>query len=151
MANTTKQRTMPERNMRAQKTRQRIVGTAAQVFYYLFLLVMAVIVLFPFYWMINSSLKSLTEYRMSTPTFWPNRVLWTNYVDAFQTANLGRLFLNTAYVGLVSTILSLIITILSAFAFARLEFKGKDLMFSALLASLLIPGERFTPSPTTAP
>ena len=79
MANTTKQRTMLERNMRAQKTRQRIVGTAAQVFYYLFLLVMAVIVLFPFYWMINSSLKSLTEYRMSTPTFWPNRVLWTNY------------------------------------------------------------------------
>lgn len=135
---------MPERNMRAQKTRQRIVGTAAQVFYYLFLLVMAVIVLFPFYWMINSSLKSLTEYRMSTPTFWPNRVLWTNYVDAFQTANLGRLFLNTAYVGLVSTILSLIITILSAFAFARLEFKGKDLMFSALLASMMIPGELFT-------
>ncbi|MDD7396895.1 MAG: carbohydrate ABC transporter permease [Eubacteriales bacterium] len=130
--------------MRAQKTRQRIVGTAAQVFYYLFLLVMAVIVLFPFYWMINSSLKSLTEYRMSTPTFWPNRVLWTNYVDAFQTANLGRLFLNTAYVGLVSTILSLIITILSAFAFARLEFKGKDLMFSALLATMMIPGELFT-------
>lgn len=144
MANTTKQRTMPERNMRAQKTRQRIVGTAAQVFYYLFLLVMAVIVLFPFYWMINSSLKSLTEYRMSTPTFWPNRVLWTNYVDAFQTANLGRLFLNTAYVGIVSTILSLIITILSAFAFARLEFKGKDLMFSALLATMMIPGELFT-------
>lgn len=144
MANTTKQKTMMERNMRAQKTRQRIVGTAAQVFYYLFLLVMAVIVLFPFYWMINSSLKSLTEYRMSTPTFWPNRVLWTNYVDAFQTANLGRLFLNTAYVGLVSTILSLIITILSAFAFARLEFKGKDLMFSALLATMMIPGELFT-------
>lgn len=144
MAKTTKQRTMMERNMRAQKTRQRIVGTAAQVFYYLFLLVMAVIVLFPFYWMINSSLKSLTEYRMSTPTFWPNRVLWTNYVDAFQTANLGRLFLNTAYVGLVSTILSLIITILSAFAFARLEFKGKDLMFSALLATMMIPGELFT-------
>ena len=135
---------MMERNMRAQKIRQRIVGTAAQVFYYLFLLVMAVIVLFPFYWMINSSLKSLTEYRMSTPTFWPNRVLWTNYVDAFQTANLGRLFLNTAYVGLVSTILSLIITILSAFAFARLEFKGKDLMFSALLATMMIPGELFT-------
>ncbi len=144
MANTTKQRTMMERNMRAQKTRQRIVGTAAQVFYYLFLLVMAMIVLFPFYWMINSSLKSLTEYRMSTPTFWPNRVLWTNYVDAFQTANLGRLFLNTAYVGIVSTILSLIITILSAFAFARLEFKGKDLMFSALLATMMIPGELFT-------
>ena len=144
MANTTKQRTMLERNMRAQRTRQRIVGTAAQVFYYLFLLVMAVIVLFPFYWMINSSLKSLTEYRMSTPTFWPNRVLWTNYVDAFQTANLGRLFLNTAYVGIVSTILSLIITILSAFAFARLEFKGKDLMFSALLATMMIPGELFT-------
>ena len=59
-------------------------------------------------------------------------------------SNLGRLFLNTAYVGIVSTILSLIITVLSAFAFARLEFKGKNLMFSAMLATMMIPGELFT-------
>lgn len=136
--------TMLERDMKIQRIRQGIGGTLVQIFYYAFLLIMAIIVLFPFYWMINSSLKSLTEYRMSVPTFWPQKMLLSNYVDAFNTANLGRLFLNTAYVGIVSTILSLIITVLSAFAFARLEFKGKDLLFSGLLATMMIPGELFT-------
>lgn len=136
--------TMLERDMKLQRIRQGIGGTLVQIFYYVFLLIMAIIVLFPFYWMINSSLKSLTEYRMSVPTFWPQKMLLSNYVDAFNTANLGRLFLNTAYVGIVSTILSLIITVLSAFAFARLEFKGKDLLFSGLLATMMIPGELFT-------
>ena len=109
-----------------------------------YLIVMALIVLFPFYWMIISSLKSLDEYRASVPTFWPRMVLISNYADAFSTGNLGRLFLNTAYVGIVSTMLSLIITILTAFAFARLEFKGKNALFGALLATMMIPGELFT-------
>ena len=68
----------------------------------------------------------------------------SNYVSAFTTANLGRLFMNTMIVGLVSTLLSLVITILTAFAFARLEFKGKELLFAALLATMMIPGELFT-------
>ena len=115
-----------------------LVGT------YLFLMVMALIVLFPFYWMLISSVKTLAEYRLSTPTFWPNQIVLSNYLDAFTTANLGTLFMNTMYVGLVSTILSLIITILTAFAFARLEFKGKNALFAALLATMMIPGELFT-------
>ena len=105
---------------------------------------MAIAVLFPFYWMLNSSLKSLDEYRQSVPTFWPKKVLFSNYATAFTKANLGRLFMNTLYVGLVSTILSLVITVLSAFAFARLEFKGKNVLFAALLATMMIPGELFT-------
>ena len=68
----------------------------------------------------------------------------SNYVEAFTAAGLGRLFLNTMYVGVVSTILSLIITVLSAFAFARLEFKGRDAMFGLLLGTMMIPGELFT-------
>ena len=111
---------------------------------YAFLLIMALIVLFPFYWMIISSLKTLSEYRQAVPTFWPQTLMLSNYVDAFTTANLGTLFLNTLYVGVVSTILSLIITVLSAFALARLEFKGKDLMFGAMMATMMIPGELFT-------
>ena len=67
-----------------------------------------------------------------------------NYLTAFTTAKLGRLFMNTMIVGLVSTLLSLFITILTAFAFARLEFKGKELLFAALLATMMIPGELFT-------
>ncbi|MBD9209366.1 MAG: carbohydrate ABC transporter permease [Clostridiales bacterium] len=123
---------------------QRIGKILVLILIYAFLIFMAIAVLFPFYWMLNSSLKSLDEYRMSVPTFWPKQVLFSNYATAFTTANLGRLFLNTLYVGLVSTILSLVITVLSAFAFARLEFKGKNVLFAALLATMMIPGELFT-------
>jgi multiple sugar transport system permease protein len=94
--------------------------------------------------MVISSLKDLAEYRQSPPTFIPRAFLFANYVDAFNTANLGKLFVNTMYVGVVSTILSLIITILTAFAFARLEFKGKNTLFAVLLATMMIPGELFT-------
>ena len=111
---------------------------------YAFLFVMALIVLFPFYWMLISSVKTLAEYRFSVPTFWPQQIVLSNYLEAFTTASLGTLFMNTMYVGLVSTVLSLIITILTAFAFARLEFKGKNALFGALLATMMIPGELFT-------
>ncbi|MCI7606256.1 MAG: carbohydrate ABC transporter permease [Spirochaetales bacterium] len=135
---------MHEKDIQKTSLRQKIVFVTVQVLLYAFLLVMAVIVLFPFYWMIISSLKTLDEYRMSVPTFFPKRVMFSNYAQAFTSANLGRLFMNTLYVGVVSTILSLIITILSAFAFARLEFKGKNALFAALLATMMIPGELFT-------
>ncbi|MBQ9195904.1 MAG: carbohydrate ABC transporter permease [Clostridia bacterium] len=111
---------------------------------YAFLIIMAAIVLFPFYWMLISSVKSLAEYRSSVPTLWPRAIFFSNYAEAFTAASLGRLFLNTLYVGVVSTILSLFITIVTAFAFARLEFKGKELLFAGLLATMMIPGELFT-------
>lgn len=137
-------KTMHARDVRAERARQTAVTAFVHVFYYAFLFFMALVVLFPFYWMLNSSLKSLMEYRMSVPTFWPQTLMWSNYAEAFNTANLGRLFLNTAYVGIISTILSLVITVLSAFTFARLEFKGRDVLFAALLATMMIPGELFT-------
>lgn len=136
--------TMHERDMQKVSVNQRIGKIIALVLVYSFLIFMAIAVLFPFYWMLNSSLKSLDEYRQSVPTFWPKKVLFSNYATAFTKANLGRLFMNTLYVGLVSTILSLVITVLSAFAFARLEFKGKNVLFAALLATMMIPGELFT-------
>ena len=136
--------TMHEKDMQRETVKQRVVKTGVQLMLYAFLIAMAVIVLFPFYWMIISSLKTLDEYRESVPTFWPRVVMWRNYITAFNTANLGKLFVNTLYVGLVSTILSLVITVLSAFAFARLEFKGKNTLFAALLATMMIPGELFT-------
>ena len=135
---------MHEMNIDKVKIGQTIWKIVSMVLVYTFLCVMALTVLFPFYWMIISSLKSLTEYQATVPTFFPNKIVWFNYVEAFNTANLGRLFLNTLYVGLVSTVLSLVITVLSAFAFARLEFKGKNALFAALLATMMIPGELFT-------
>lgn len=135
---------MHARDVQKTSSRQMVMKVLGQTLTYAFLIIMALIVLFPFYWMLISSVKSLDEYRMSTPTFWPQVILLSNYVDAFTTASLGRLFVNTLLVGLVSTILSLFITIVTAFAFARLEFKGKNLLFAGLLATMMIPGELFT-------
>ena len=135
---------MQEKDLQKTTASQRIVQIVVKVIVYAFLIAMAVIVLFPFYWMIISSLKTLDEYRLSQPTFFPQTIMFSNYADAFTTASLGRLFINTMIVGVSSTLLSLIITVLSAFAFARLEFKGKELLFSGLLATMMIPGELFT-------
>ncbi len=135
---------MHEKDLSTVTARQKVTKILVKILVYAFLVIMAIIILFPFYWMINSSLKSLDEYRLNVPTFWPKKIILTNYPSAFTTANLGRLFLNTMYVGIVSTILSLVITVLSAFAFARLEFKGKDAMFGFLMATMMIPGELFT-------
>ena len=135
---------MQARDMEKVSAASRVTRILVKTGVYAFLLIMALIVLFPFYWMIISSLKTLAEYRQPTPTFWPQVIVLGNYAEAFTTANLGRLFLNTAYVGIVSTILSLVITVISAFAFARLDFKGKEAMFGLLLATMMIPGELFT-------
>ena len=135
---------MQARDIQSLSTGQKVRAMLAKAGTYLFLLIMALIILFPFYWMIISSLKTDAEYRQAIPTFWPNRVMWSNYSDAFSVGSLSTLFMNTLYVGVVSTILSLIITVLSAFAFARLEFKGKEALFGALLATMMLPGELFT-------
>ena len=136
--------TMQERDMNKMTKKQKVVKIVTTTLVYLFLFSIALIVLFPFYWMLISSLKDLTEYMRPIPTFFPEEIKWGNYADAFSAANLGTLFLNTVFVGLVSTILSLIVTVLSAFAFARLEFKGKNALFAMLLATMMIPGELFT-------
>jgi multiple sugar transport system permease protein len=135
---------MQARDIQKISVGQTIARIFGQTGTYAFLFLMALIVLFPFYWMIISSLKSLAEYKLSVPTLFPETIVFGNYAEAFTQANLGRLFLNTVYVGVVSTILSLIVTVLSAFAFARLEFKGKDTLFAILLATMMIPGELFT-------
>lgn len=142
---------MKERNIESVKRAQKVGKFFAKFFTYIFLIAIAISVLFPFYWMIISSLKSYDEYALTgpyasraMPTFFPEQVLWSNYAEAFKTANLGTLFINTVFVGIVSTVLSLIITVLAAFAFSRLEFRGKNALFAALLATMMIPGELFT-------
>ena len=140
----TKTSTMHEKDLQQVSVKQRIMKILVMFLIYAFLICVAIFVLFPFYWMLISSVKSLDEYRLNVPTMWPRSMLFSNYKTAFESASLGRLFLNTAYVGIVSTLLYLVITVLSAFAFARLEFKGKNTLFAALLATMMIPGELFT-------
>ncbi len=142
MANQIK--TLTEKDLQKVTANQRVFKVITQIALYLFLGTMAIIVIFPFYWMIISSLKSMEEYRLSIPTLFPKTIIWSNYLEAFQEAELLKLFKNTVIVGLISTILSLVITIITAFAFARLEFKGKNLLFSMLLGTMMIPGELFT-------
>ena len=137
---------MKDRDMKQVSARQKTVKIAVKVALYAFLITMGIIVLFPFYWMIISSLKTMGEYRRQVPTLIPQYFDVRNYIEVFQNKDLllSRLFLNTVYVGIVSTVLSLVITVLSAFAFARLEFKGKNALFAFLLATMMIPGELFT-------
>ena len=135
---------MHEKNIKQVSASQKVVKVLVNVGLYAFLGLMALIVLFPFYWMLISSVKTLGEYNLAIPTLFPKKLVFYNYVDAFNTANLGTLFTNTLFVGVMSTLLSLVITVLSAFAFARLEFKGKDALFAVLLATMMIPGELFT-------
>lgn len=137
---------MRDRDMHKVSAQQSVMKVLVQIMTYAFLLIMAIIVIFPFYWMIISSLKTMDEYRLSIPTLFPEYLDFMNYAEVFANEDLllGRLFYNTLFVGVVSTVLSLVITVLSAFAFARLEFKGKNALFAALLATMMIPGELFT-------
>ncbi len=136
--------TMQERDLKKVSSKQKVGKFVVKFLLYAFLIAMALIIIFPFYFMLISSVKTLDEYNRAVPTLWPENIRLFNYVDAFNTGNLGKLFVNTMIVGIVSTILSLVITVLSAFAFARLEFKGKNALFAALLGTMMIPGELFT-------
>lgn len=135
---------MNERTILKVRQKQTVKYILSRILVYVFLIVVAIAVIFPFYWMINSSLKDRAEYELSVPTFFPRKIMLSNYAEAFQAGNLGRLFLNTMIVGVSSTLLSLVITVLTAFALARLEFKGKNILFAGMLATMMIPGELFT-------
>ena len=140
-------KTMRDRDIKKVSAQQGVAKIFGQVLVYAFLITMAFIVIFPFYWMIMSSLKTSEEYQWAIPSLFPQTVIdWHNYVEVFTKPDLqlGQLMFNTLLVGVVSTVLSLVITVLSAFAFARLEFKGKNALFAALLATMMIPGELFT-------
>ena len=109
---------------------------------YFFLTVWAIIVLFPFYWMLLTSVKSYSTYNAEyIPQFFTLSPTFQNYVDAFTTVDLGRYFLNTLIFTLVTTALMMLVIIPAAFAFARLEFPGKHLAFTLFLSLMMIPNE----------
>lgn len=133
---------------KAQK-KQRAVTITKNVFVYIFLTICAVFAFLPFYWMIISSLKTESEYRQTPPTFFPHTFMWKNYTSVLtQTSSggtsFGRILVNTLVVGVMSTTLGVIVTIITAYAFARMNFKGKGLLFSLMLGTMMIPGEMYT-------
>jgi len=109
---------------------------------YTFLTIWALAVLFPFYWMILSSVKSYAAYNSEyIPQLYTLSPTLENYLEAFTAVPLARYFTNTIIFTLATTAIMLVVTVLAAFAFARLNFKGRDLAFTLFLALMMIPGE----------
>lgn len=109
---------------------------------YLLLGMWAVVVLFPFYYMILTSFKSYGAYNSEyIPKLYTLSPTLQNYVDAFVTVPLAKYFLNTVFFTLVTTAIMLVVVILAAFAFARLDFKGKNTVFVLFLSLMMIPNE----------
>lgn len=124
-----------EKNARA---RQICVRTIT----YVLLAFWAVIVLFPFYWMLLTSVKSYSAYNSEyIPKFYTLSPTLQNYKDAFTAVPLGRYLLNTFLFTVITTVIMLVIITLAAFAFARLEFRGKNIAFLLILSLMMIPNE----------
>ena len=102
----------------------------------------ALMVLFPFYWMLLTSVKSYGSYNAEyVPKLFTLSPTLQNYADAFRAVPLGRYFLNTIVFTVITTGIMLVVTVLAAFAFARLNFRGKDLAFTVFLSLMMIPNE----------
>lgn len=122
--------------------RARIGKIIGNTVIYFLLSLWAVMVLFPFYWMILSSLKSYSAYNSEyVPKFYTIAPTIRNYVDAFTAVPLGRYFLNTIIFTVITTALMVIVIVFAAYAFARLDFPGKNLTFTLFLALMMIPNE----------
>ncbi|MBQ3028653.1 MAG: carbohydrate ABC transporter permease [Lachnospiraceae bacterium] len=133
-----------EKKLTYQKIEQRaklgnVVGKAV---IYVLLAVWAVIVLFPFYWMVLTSVKSYGAYNSEyIPKFFTLSPTFQNYIDAFTEVPLAKYFLNTVIFTVATTALMLLVIVFAAIAFARLQFRGKDLVFTLFLALMMVPNE----------
>jgi multiple sugar transport system permease protein len=120
------------------RTRSRVLSFVK----YFFLSLWALIVLFPFYWMLLSSIKSYSSYNSEyVPKFYATNPTFQNYLDAFTAVPLARYFGNTIIFTVLTTAAMLVVIVLAAFAFSRLEFKGRSLLFTGFLALMMIPNE----------
>ena len=126
----------------AAREKQRIRKKITKGLTYAMLGIWAVVVLFPFYWMILSSIKGYGDYNAETvPQFVTLNPTFDNYIIAFTSVPLFDYFINTIIFTLATTALMMIIIVPAAFAFARLNFKGKDLLFLLFLSLMMIPNE----------
>lgn len=109
---------------------------------YALLILWALIVLFPFYWMLLTSVKSYGAYNAERiPAFFTTAPTLQNYADAFTAVPLARYLANTVLFTVATTAIMLIVITLAAYAFARLDFRGKNFVFTGFLALMMIPSE----------
>ena len=126
----------------------KIKRTLGNIGIYTFLVIFAIFIIIPFYWMFATALRTEAELQSTSISFFPKEWLFSNFNSAIEYAanrgaNFFKFYFNTIWVGLLTTAGTMITTILSAFAFARLNFKGKDALVSLFLATMMIPGEIF--------
>lgn len=110
-------------------------------FTYLLLSLGAMLMLLPFIWMLLTSIKPSYEVMKMPPVWIPSEFKWDNYIEAFEKAPFATYLFNSIVVTVLSTLGELITTILAAYAFSKLKFFGKDILFSVLMATMMIPGE----------
>ena len=125
----------------AMRKREKVTSIVSTIILYAVVLFLALLMIFPFYWMIITSLKSKVEIDYIEQTLYPSVIMWSNYVYVFQTFDFLQYMGNTIIVAIFSTIGTLITTIIAAFAFARLQFKGREAIFLIFLMTMMIPGE----------
>ena len=136
-------------DLEKEKKKQKVRKIIVNIFVYIFLTICAVLAFLPFYWMVMSSLKTEMEYRQSVPTFFPHTFQFKNYPAVLSQSDSGgssftQIIINTLVVGLVSTALGLVVIIITSYALARMNFKGKNILFTLMLGTMMIPGEMFT-------
>lgn len=129
------------KTIEAIKKTEKVVKVFTTILTYIFILALALIVVFPFYWMIITSLKQNDEILQTTQTFFPSIVMWSNYAYVMDVFPFGTYMWNTIIVAFFSTLGTLLTTIFAAFAFARLRFKGRETVFMVFLMTMMIPGE----------
>ena len=129
-------------NMKKIERAASVRNTVGKTLTYLFLTVWGLLVLFPFYWMILTSLKSNATYNSEVvPKFFTLTPTMENYITAFTEVPLARYFTNTLIYTVITTAAMVLVIVLAAYAFARLEFRGKNLVFTLFLSLMMIPNE----------
>jgi len=108
------------------------------IFKYISLIIISILFLFPLVWIVLTSLKGETEIRVSNAIL-PEKWMWKNYIDAWNSSNFGRQFINSLIMSLSVTAGQILTAALAGYAFARLQFKGKKIVFFAVLSTLVIP------------
>ncbi|MBE0701451.1 MAG: carbohydrate ABC transporter permease [Acholeplasmataceae bacterium] len=132
---------IPQTETEKELEKQKVTKIITKIITYTFLAIMALVIIIPFYWMLITSLKSAIEVEVFPPTLFPRKLIFYNYVEALERANLLRYFFNTILVSVFSTLFGTFFSIFVAYALGRLNFKGKDIVFTVLLATMMIPGE----------
>lgn len=128
------------KNIEKERTKES-EGVVITILLYAFLITGAIIMFFPFFWMLCTALKTISEINIRPPRLLPQRFLFYNFIDAWKTGPFNRYMLNSTFISTTGTISSIFLASMAGFAFAKYKFFGRDLLFLAILATMMIPAQ----------